>query len=141
MSARRGARASFVRLSVAVLFGACALVRCDSGERAPSASQPKPAASRPNVLLVVVDTLSARHLDAYGYDRATAPFLTSEAKRGVLFEDVTAAAPFTASSVASIFTGLDGMHHGVGGHVDSLRFSRAHRTLTEAFRDERPWVR
>lgn len=142
---RRRSCATVARIGVAALIGACALGGCDRGgrpaprsgpaERAASAPRPAAPAARPDVLLVVIDTLAARHLDAYGYARATAPFLASEAKRGVLFEDVTAAAPFTASSVASIFTGLDGMHHGVGGHVDSLRFSRAHHTLTEAFRD------
>lgn len=135
MSTRRGSRARWAGLGLAILLGACTLGDCERGDRAP-AGQPAGAPSpRPNVLLVVVDTLSARHLDAYGHDRPTAPFLSAEAKRGVLFEDVTAAAPFTASSVASIFTGLDGMHHGVGGHVDSLRFSRAHHTLAEAFAD------
>ncbi len=99
------------------------------------ASPHAPSARRPNVLLVVVDTLAARHLDAYGYSRPTAPFLTEEAAHGVLFADVTAAAPFTAPAMASLFTGLDGMHHGVAGHVPDLRFSRAHHTVAEAFRE------
>ncbi len=87
------------------------------------------------MLLVVIDTLSARHLDAYGYTRVTAPFLSEEAKKGVLFEDVMAAAPFTAPAMASIFTGLDSMHHGVAGHVADLKFSRANHTLAEAFHE------
>ncbi len=133
-----------IRAVAIVLVGtslALGLARCDrSGARrtatpaAPAASTPL-ARAQPNVLLVVVDTLAARHLDAYGYARRTAPFLAEEAARGTLFEDVTAAAPFTAPAVASIFTGLDGMHHGVAGHLPDLRFSRAHHTLAEAFRD------
>ncbi len=66
-----------------------------------------------DVLLVTLDTTRADHLGAYGYDRATSPFLDSLAERGVRFERAWAAAPLTLVSHASILTGLDPPRHGV----------------------------
>ena len=40
---------------------------------------------RPNVVLVVVDTLRRDHLPFYGYGRDTAPFLSRLAGAGVVF--------------------------------------------------------
>jgi len=69
--------------------------------------------SRPNVLLVVIDTLRADHLGAYGYDRPTSPNLDRLAKRGTLFQRAHATSSWTAPSVVSILTGLYPAVHGV----------------------------
>ncbi len=68
----------------------------------------------PNVLLVVLDTTSARHLGCYGYHRATSPHLDAFAEEGVLFENAFAAAPWTLPSHCSLFTGLQPNSHGTG---------------------------
>ena len=57
-----------------------------------------------NVLFVLVDTLRADHLGTYGYERQTSPFIDSLASQGVLFEDVTSAAPATFPAVNSLLT-------------------------------------
>ena len=62
--------------------------------------------TRPNVLLVVMDTTRVDHLSCYGYPRNTTPHLDRFAEEGIVFEQATAAAPWTLPSHASLFTGL-----------------------------------
>lgn len=68
---------------------------------------------RPNVVLVVIDTLRVDHLPFYGYPKETAPFLSKLAARGVVFDKAYAASSWTAPATASIFTGLYPFQHGV----------------------------
>ncbi len=73
----------------------------------------------PDVLLVVLDTVRADRLSAYGHDRLTSPYLEGLAEgAGVLFEDCTAPAPWTWPSHASLFTGelpwVHGAHLSLG---------------------------
>lgn len=68
---------------------------------------------RPDVVLVVIDTLRKDHLPAYGYPRDTAPFLTRLAARGVVFDNAYSTAPWTAPATASLFTGRYPFQHGV----------------------------
>jgi arylsulfatase A-like enzyme len=67
--------------------------------------RPLPSATSPNVLLIVLDTVRADHLSLYHYERATSPVLERLAKRGILFEEARATAPWTLPSHASMFTG------------------------------------
>ena len=60
---------------------------------------------RPNVLLVVLDTVRADRLTPYGYHRDTTPQLAKLAKRGVRFDRVHSSAPWTLPSHATMFTG------------------------------------
>jgi len=61
--------------------------------------------SRPNLILILVDTLRSDHLHAYGYPRETSPSLDALAGRGVLFEQAISAAPWTLPSAMSLLTG------------------------------------
>ena len=58
----------------------------------------------PNILLLVVDTLRADHLSAYGYARATSPEIDALAARGVRFDRHRAQAPCTFPSMNSLLT-------------------------------------
>jgi arylsulfatase A-like enzyme len=69
--------------------------------------------ARPNIVLVVIDTLRADHLPFYGYPKETAPFLSELAARGVVFEKAYAASSWTSPATASIFTSLYPFQHGV----------------------------
>ncbi len=69
--------------------------------------------SRPNIVLIVVDTLRRDHLPFYGYDKPTAPFLASLADRGSVFENAYSTSAWTAPATASLFTGLYARQHGV----------------------------
>jgi arylsulfatase A-like enzyme len=73
----------------------------------------RPPSPRPNVVVVVIDTLRADHLSFYGYPKETAPFLARLAARGVVFDKAYAASSWTAPATASIFTGLYPFQHGV----------------------------
>jgi arylsulfatase A-like enzyme len=61
--------------------------------------------NRPNVLLIVMDTVRASSLSLYGYHRDTTPNLARLARRGITFEQARATAPWTLPSHASMFTG------------------------------------
>jgi arylsulfatase A-like enzyme len=65
-----------------------------------SCSRPAP----PNVVLVVVDTLRADRLGAYGDQRGLTPFLDQLASRGTVFANAYAPSSWTIPSVASLFT-------------------------------------
>jgi arylsulfatase A-like enzyme len=72
-----------------------------------------PAPTRPDVLVVVVDTLRADRLPFYGYEADTAPFLTAWAARSVVFERAWSTSSWTAPAAASLFTGVYPDQHGV----------------------------
>ncbi len=84
-----------------VLLGALLLLGCTGADPSP-----------PNVLLVVVDTLRADHVGAYGYPRPTSPRLDALADEGVLFRRCAAVANWTLPSHASMLTGLLPPAHG-----------------------------
>ena len=79
---------------------------------------------RPNVVIVLADTLRADHTSLYGYARPTTPRLDAwAARRAVVFENAVAPAPWTLPSHISLFSGLDAVTHGINyGHPapDSL---------------------
>ena len=66
-----------------------------------------------NVVVVTLDTLSARHLNQYGNERIETPAFGRIAAEGVLFEQATATVPLTLPSHTSMFTGTYPMFHGV----------------------------
>jgi arylsulfatase A-like enzyme len=72
----------------------------------------KPAERRPNVLLMVLDTVRADHLSVYGYHRRTTPWLERLAKTATFYRHCFAASYTTLASHASIFTGLYPRSHG-----------------------------
>ncbi len=69
--------------------------------------------SQANLLLIVIDTLRADHVGAYGYRLPTTPTLDDLAAHGVLFEQAVAQAPWTRPSMATLMTGLYPPTHGV----------------------------
>ncbi len=87
-----------------------------------------------NVVVVTLDTLSARHLSPYGAERIRTPAFERVAAEGALFEQATASVPLTLPSHTTMFTGTHPMFHGVrdnGGYSvpDSAE------TLAETLRD------
>ena len=58
------------------------------------------------MVLIVVDTLRADHLDAYGYERATLGPVESFTREATRYNRAMAPASWTQPSVATIFSGL-----------------------------------
>jgi arylsulfatase A-like enzyme len=58
----------------------------------------------PDVLLVVIDTLRADHLGAYGYTRARTPTIDALARQATVFENAMAHAPHTIPSMLQLMT-------------------------------------
>ncbi len=93
---------------------ALAFVACRSA--APIASAPDPAAegtaARPSILFVVLDTVRADALGAYGNPLPVSPQFDQVAAAGTLYVDATAPASWTWPAHASLFTGLYPWEHG-----------------------------
>ena len=74
---------------------------------------PGAATRRPNVVVVLIDTLRADHLPMYGYPSDTAPFLGRLAGRSVVFTAAQSTSAWTAPATASLFTSLHPFQHQV----------------------------
>lgn len=66
----------------------------------------------PNIIVVMIDTLRADHVGAYGYPRPTTPNLDRLAEVGVRFEHAFSVSSWTGPAVASLFTGVLPSRHG-----------------------------
>jgi len=78
------------------------------------AVQPASHPSRPNLILISLDTLRADHLGAYGYVRPTSPTIDAWlAARGTVFEDASTSFPNTAGSHMTMLTAVDPCVHGL----------------------------
>ncbi len=77
--------------------------------------------SRPNILLIVIDTLAADHMSCYGYHRDTSPVMDSLAFSGKIWLNMQAQAPWTLPAMASILTGLTVKTHGCR-HIGSMSY-------------------
>lgn len=128
-------------------IGCLLLVGC-GGAAEPDSSQAEP---RPDVALVLIDTLRRDHLDLYGYSLPTAPYLRELAATSAVFERAYSTSSWTAPATASVLTGLypprhgltlgmhaeDNVREGDGGEAASLSLSKlpdALATLPELFR-------
>lgn len=103
-----------VRLRSALLLAGLLPISIVVGALRPGYSQATPASasSGPNVVVIVLDTLRADHLGAYGDTRGLSPGFDALARQGTIFEDAYANAPWTVPSHASLFTGLPARAHG-----------------------------
>lgn len=104
-----------------------ALLGCVGSLTPPPAGDP----SRPDVILVSVDTLRADHLSSYGHTRLTTPFLDRLAAQGVRFTQARSPAPWTLPAHTSLLTGRSPLHHQV--IEDDLRLDPATPVLPELF--------
>ncbi len=88
---------------------------------------------KPNVLLISIDTLGARHLSLYGGVRNTDPFLRELARQGVVFENAFANSSVTHVSHGSMLTGLEPLKLNFLGFEGTLGKTT---TLAEILRDD-----
>ena len=92
-------------LAAVALAAAITAVWTSSAPRRREASTPPAGTERPNVLLIVLDTVRAKNMSVYGYRRPTTPNLQQWATSGVVFDRATSTSPWTLPSHASMFTG------------------------------------
>ena len=111
-----------------VLGLAAALWIDDRAKQAREEARPLPAAGTPNVLLLVLDTVAAAHLDLYGHTRSTSTSLIEIAERGIRFDAARAGSSWTLPSHATMFTGRS-LHELVAGWQTPLNSARP--TLAE----------
>ena len=71
-----------------------------------------PPESRPNIVLITMDTVRADHTSVYGYSRDTTPHLAEFARGATLYTRAMATGDFTLPTHASMFTGLYPAWHG-----------------------------
>jgi arylsulfatase A-like enzyme len=100
-----------------------------AGAVLPEAEVPRSESeSRPDIVFVMLDTLRADGLEAYGGDPTQMPNLNRLAAESIVFTDVIANAPWTQPSVGSFFTGLVPEEHG----IISVRFRLSSSAFTLA---------
>lgn len=121
---------ALVAVVVAGVVGVATAMPPSHGSDASRGAAPDGA---PNVLVIVVDTLRADHLPAYGYEGGRTPNLDRFAQDAVRYEQAFANASWTRPSFASILTGRYASSHGVMGKPDSLPDDAV--TLPEALRE------
>lgn len=100
--------ATFIGLTIFLLLMRTKGSAYDSGPITlphPGAAAPIEKARRPNVVWILLDCLRAQNLAAYGYERETAPTISSLARQGVVFERHYAQDFWTFPSVPSYMTG------------------------------------
>ena len=129
-SIREGAR--WV-LTIAAAFGAvAAFPGCERPVPAASIHEHLAALERPNLVLIVVDTLRADWMTPYGYSESTSPELARWAARGVVFEQVLSQSSWTKISMASLITSMWPRSHGIREPNDGLADTAL--TLAEVLR-------
>ncbi len=93
-------------ICIAVLLvteaGAAVLLARRGGQELASLSS---SAERPNVLLIILDTVRAASISLYGYSRPTTPVLEGLGEQAITFDMAFVPSPWTLPSHASFFTG------------------------------------
>jgi arylsulfatase A-like enzyme len=85
------------------------------------------------IVLFLLDTLRRDHLDAYGFERETAPHIRSVGEKGVLFQDAIAQGAWTKVSVPSILTSTYPTSNGI--YEINHRMPASGVTLAEVLRE------
>lgn len=73
-----------------------------------------------NLIFIVVDTLRADRLGAYGYERPTSPMMDQLAETGIRFDEVRAQSTWTKSSMAALWTGIQPFAAGITRFDDAI---------------------
>jgi arylsulfatase A-like enzyme len=80
---------------------------------------------RPNVVVIVLDTVRADHLSVYGYERNTTPNLKALAKDSTVYPNAISSSDITLTSHASLFTGMYASWHGAYCDPENAPYGRA----------------
>lgn len=87
-------------------------------------------ARKPNVVLIVLDTLRGDRLTCMGYNRPTTPNIDALAAQGTLYTHAFSTCFWTLPSHASLFTGLHPLQ--AGATSETLHLPEPNTTIAEA---------
>jgi arylsulfatase A-like enzyme len=90
--------------------------------------------SRPNILLITFDALSAEDMSLYGYRLPTTPRMEEFARKSSVFNNFFSGSTFTTASIATILTGRYPTEHHVYHWQGHLSRSDAAKTLPHLLR-------
>jgi len=74
------------------------------------------AKPRPNIIVILVDTLRADYLAPYGFQGNISPSISALASESIVFSHCVSQAPWTKPAVASLFTSMHPLTHRVTDH-------------------------
>lgn len=101
-------------LALALVVGAVALLVMRRGFDDPMRGHAD--GPPPSIVFLLVDTLRADYVGAYGFQGEVSPNLDRLAGESILFDNAFSQAPWTKPSIASLFTSLHPEQHGVVAH-------------------------
>ena len=86
---------------------------------------------KPNIILIVLDTVRSKNMSCYGYERKTTPFLDEFSSENIFYNNAFSPAIWTIPSHASLFTGKYPSSHGA---LNLHRYLDSHyMTISEVF--------
>jgi arylsulfatase A-like enzyme len=102
---------------------------------AQAAVRPPAAADAKNVLIVLLDALTAKNIQLYGYPRKTMPNLARMAEQATVYHSHYSGGNFTTPGTSSLLTGTYPWTHRAVGLGRKLLDSMRHKTLFAYFDD------
>jgi len=87
------------------------------------------AGGRPNVIIIVLDTMSGKNLSLFGYPRPTTPNFERFAERANVYHSHYAGGNFTVPGTASILTGMYPWTHRAINHSGFVRRDLVERNI------------
>jgi arylsulfatase len=129
----RISRRTFLKLLTLLSFTPFLDEQTHWAEETSKSSQSSPDQKVPNVLVLVFDALSAKHLSLYGYSRQTTPNLAKFAERATVYHAHYAAGNFTTPGTASLLTGTYPWSHRAFNLRGTVAEDRKHWSLFRAF--------
>lgn len=112
LSAFAGALPAMSCGAAIALLAICVFLPTAGSYRAQAAVSQDFSVIRPNLILIVMDTVRADHLSLYGYPLDTTPNLRALAQDAAVYPNAMSASDITLTSHASLFTGMYPSWHG-----------------------------
>lgn len=115
-------RRDFLKVSAAISAGA-ALARL------PLAARRRETGGAKNIIILLFDAMSARHLSIYGYERKTTPNFARLAERSLVYHSHYSSANLTSPGTATTFTGLYPWKHRAFDHAGLIKRDLADQNI------------
>lgn len=93
------------------------------------------APEKKNILIIVFDAFSARHISTYGYQRETTPNISRLAERAFVYHNHHAGGNFTTPGTSSLLTGVLPWRHRAFGLNYPVVETLANKSIFHAFQN------